>query len=1104
MTPLIHEMILASAGSGKTYQLTHRYIALMALDWKRGLEPKPERIIALTFTRKAAGEFFESILRKLARGATSDEDAAGLCPPEGDPLHEALHGLKASDYRQLLKVFVQRMPRLFLGTLDSLFAAILRGFPAEFGLPGGFDILDEHQADAAQSQVFRQVFRHAIESGGDQGREFLESFRRVNMGREGVTVKEMLTEYVDSCHGTYLQAPEPRYWGDRATIWPEGNSIGAGLTVDYATEFTRLFEWFESCDPAPTEKCLLFWEQFREQLQVHTPGLPFTGRINYFLHLAGKHWDQIQSGEAAIKINYFPLKMDRVACECFGRIVQGICAKEIQARLEQTRGIWSMLKLYEDRYSGLVRRQGRLTFSDLEVLLSPRRQGDKALVLTQRPDEDQRLRIDYRLDARYDHWLLDEFQDTSFLQWSVIENLIDEAVQDTSEERSLFQVGDIKQAIYGWRGGDTQLFTMLRQRYRHIAQRPLDESRRSGHDVITMVNRLFGSPELLRQIELPAATLARWQWGEHVVSDHHRDLPGYAALLHPPAGETEKPTEEDVFRVVVALLDEIQPIHRGMTCAILVQSNKKGHAIVDHIRANSLTQVPVMADSEITVASSTPLNLALVDLIRHAAHPGDGFARQHLQLTPFSRVMERLGLNQSQVDSRIRKEIHEKGYEETLKTWLSELQATVVPVDDFSLRRAGDLLLAARGFDRSGNRDMDEFIAHVSDHTTREVDTRSAVQVLTVHKAKGLTFDMVILPDLGGDSLSNSRKGIAVHRGADRAIQWVLQPPGSDVVELDPVLREHHAGEKADAGYEELCKFYVALTRAKHANYLIALPRGSSSSSHNFIQLLELAYQDQPEDFFIGDLQVTEVGRSQVGTTDRLWYEKTHPLRSPASTTPDPETSPPSPPSTALARLRPRRRTPSASEIRTIPAKLLLFPGSRNARDLGNLVHGLFEQIEWADALGPEALQEAELKLSSSLTAVAEGILTEARHHLTRCLATREIKSLLERPPGPDISECWREQRFEILLGDEWLSGAFDRVVLTRDPITGTVRSAMIIDFKTDLIPPDQSDALAKSIATYRPQIQTYRQVLARMTGLAPEKIEARLIFTRLAVAAHL
>ena len=83
-------MILASAGSGKTWQLTNRYIALMGLQLKSGLPVSPERIIAVTFTRKAAGEFFDSILVKLAKAAANPKDAAALASDPRDPLSASL------------------------------------------------------------------------------------------------------------------------------------------------------------------------------------------------------------------------------------------------------------------------------------------------------------------------------------------------------------------------------------------------------------------------------------------------------------------------------------------------------------------------------------------------------------------------------------------------------------------------------------------------------------------------------------------------------------------------------------------------------------------------------------------------------------------------------------------------------------------------------------------------------------------------------------------------------------------------------------------------------------------------------------------------------
>src|SRR3954468_7673920 len=130
MSGLRHEMILASAGSGKTYALTNRFVQLLAGG------ASAERIVALTFTRKAAGEFFDEILNKLARAAAH--------PPAAETLARELNAahLTAPDFLRMLRGVVDAMHRLRLGTLDSFFARMARGFPFELGLAGDFGILE--------------------------------------------------------------------------------------------------------------------------------------------------------------------------------------------------------------------------------------------------------------------------------------------------------------------------------------------------------------------------------------------------------------------------------------------------------------------------------------------------------------------------------------------------------------------------------------------------------------------------------------------------------------------------------------------------------------------------------------------------------------------------------------------------------------------------------------------------------------------------------------------------------------------------------------------------------------------------------------------------
>ena len=130
MESIPNEMILASAGSGKTWQLTNRYIGLMATQLRSGEPVTPERIVAVTFTRKAAGEFFDSILEKLAKAASDPEEGKRLAADAADPLSAILGTLDQSEFRLLLRIFIRKMPQLFLGTLDSF----LLQYPSRFSI----------------------------------------------------------------------------------------------------------------------------------------------------------------------------------------------------------------------------------------------------------------------------------------------------------------------------------------------------------------------------------------------------------------------------------------------------------------------------------------------------------------------------------------------------------------------------------------------------------------------------------------------------------------------------------------------------------------------------------------------------------------------------------------------------------------------------------------------------------------------------------------------------------------------------------------------------------------------------------------------------------
>jgi len=137
---LHNEIIRASAGSGKTHELVRRYIRLLA----RG--EKPEHIATLTFTRKAAGEFFERILQKLADLATTSSTEVYveelLPPPLGQP-----------EVLRLIRSMVSNMDRLRMGTIDSFFASMVQCSAFELGLSGQATILSEEEISQVREDV---------------------------------------------------------------------------------------------------------------------------------------------------------------------------------------------------------------------------------------------------------------------------------------------------------------------------------------------------------------------------------------------------------------------------------------------------------------------------------------------------------------------------------------------------------------------------------------------------------------------------------------------------------------------------------------------------------------------------------------------------------------------------------------------------------------------------------------------------------------------------------------------------------------------------------------------------------------------------------------
>jgi len=1048
-------MILASAGSGKTYALTNRFVALLA----RGAAP--ERIVALTFTRKAAGEFFDEILNKLARAASDPAAAGRLAASIEAP------GLGSADFLKMLRSVVDAMPRLSLGTLDGFFARIVRSFPLELGLSGDFEILQEHSARRERRRVLRSLFTASGEPDASQ-REFIEAFKRATFGLEEKQLGRRLDSFLDGNAEIFLAAPKAAVWGEAAKIWPAGAAwFAGGAGGDEKTRRSEAEKALRAALPwaALNDLQKTRLEAFFVQLPEWSAGAPLPSAVEYLLKNAFKVWDDLRAGRADLTVERRKVGLTPEACRALVGIVEAIVGAELQRRLEMTRGLFAVLRGYERIYHDAVRRGGRLTFADVQRLLLPAAGGPALASGRRRGDgDDTRLAIDWRLDTQFDHWLLDEFQDTSFAQWSVLRNLVDEAVQDPEGRRSFFYVGDVKQAIFSWREGDPRLFREIFDHYNRGGANSIDEvqlnrSWRSGPAVIDLVNRVFGDARALAQI-VPAETARTWtrEWQPHTTA--HPDLQGYASVAL-VVDETAR------FAETLRILQEVTPLERGLSVAVLVQKNDTGARLADYLRREG--GLRAVAESDLTVCTDNPLGAALLALLRAATLPGDTLAWEHVRMTPLATVLADRGiLTRDALTAQVLGEIHERGFAATMARWLNAVESHLSPDDGFSRVRGRQWLDAAHRFDETGGRDVAEFLEFAGRHTVREADTAAVVRVLTVHKSKGLGFDLAILPDLEGTSLAQRRRGLAVKKAADRSVDWVLDLPSQAFAERDEVLAAYLTSAEEDAAYESLCRLYVAMTRAKRAMYLVVENLGDSESK-NFPQLL----------------------RETVGETyadgDRDWYRA---IVAPPPSAEQPDSQPGRWVGAAEGRggrRSPRlpARTPSGTERASIAAPALFALDGRTRAEFGTAVHARFAEIEWREASLPAWMKTSEVE--------GDDVEGRARAEVRACVQAPALAEAFSRPSVGGSVEVWRERAFEIVIERTWITGVFDRVVVTRDSRGRAVRAA-VWDFKTDRVA-DRLEA-KRAAVRYEGQLLLYRRAAARLTGVGESEVTASLVFT--------
>ncbi len=1094
-----HEVVRASAGTGKTYDLSTRYLGLLRLG------ANPDEILATTFTRKAAGEILQRVLQRLVHAATDDRHAATLThdlkiSSLGYLLDQPARPLTARDCRVLLALVCRRLHRVAISTLDSFFHRMAMCFRHEMGIGSITAIASDD--DPAVAQIRARAIDATLADLADQDVDELENMlRRLHHDSAKRSVTQTIELIVaGDLYDVYRQNPDAKTWSQLTVPPGELKPLQIAAAINDLRELT---------EQMPNKTWADALKKNREAAQDSDWSTFLTKGIA----------KSIASGQPKFARRNIP---DPVIA-AYRPLIDHATATLVARVAHATTATHRLIERFDTHFTRLRRRQGILLYSDIPLMLSRTLAG---------ADPDQLLDIYYRLDARVGHLLLDEFQDTSVQQWAGLRPFAQEICAHADASRTFYCAGDVKQAIYGWRGGCAELFDQIEQEL-NLSHSQKTTSRRSSQVVLDAVNQVFSQLPTNPAFDTDTDAAAAWAKGFQDHHAHHTDRPGFVALKtspHDPLAQdddttpdpdpndpnnddTSQPTtitQHDIYTAEqIKLIAAAAPSH---TVGVLVNINKHARLLIDLLR-----DLDVHASGEGgTPLTDDPAVNAMLSALTLADHPGHTAAAFHTASSPLGPV---IGLqpdhltHAATVASKIRHDLITRGYASVLMDWAKRL---ATHASQRSVMRMTQLLELADRYDAATTLRPHDFVAFVQATSVGE-PSPAPVRVMTINKSKGLEFDTVVLAQLDQRLLSHHDDLVYVDRPLPtQPARSVFRAADKTVRSLCPQLTDAHQQFQHRRLHDDLSKLYVAMTRARHALHMFVKPLGKTKDKKTNTDKPKAAGWSEPSFAAILRRALSQLNDAENPTGQQTLYTRGRPdwhtqLHPPNHTT----AQPPAPSDTERITIqlahsdtpghKPARRSwrqvsPSSLEAggRVRVTDLLTLQPSV-ARQRGSLIHAWFEQIGWLDPQNPTPPLTDEQLIKLAQLAAPTMDLAWVRQQLDqfkKMLRHAHVAHALAKPtlqPGTEL-RLWRERDFAVRLDTQPLSGLlrgkFDRVVVhdrAHVPI-----HAQLIDFKTDRVTPDTLDDI---VQRYEPQVSAYCAALAVMLQLSPTAVQGKLLF---------
>lgn len=796
----------ASAGSGKTFRLTVEYLKLLVQN------PKAYRqTLAVTFTNKATAEMKSRILSQLyglwKRQKASKGYMEKVCTELNVTPEEASKNAGAA-----LHFLLHDYSYFHVETIDSFFQCVLRNLARELELTANLrvglnDVQVEEQAvdqliESLQTTdlLLQWLMRYIMDSISDdrswnvigQIKKFGKTIFRDFYKEKRDSLEDLNKE--EDFFDTYIRTLREKRDDAKEKMKQLANKFfdilqAEGLDI---IDFTR----------KSTGPCSVFLKiqrgEFGEDIINSTVIEAAENPAKWYTKASSK----AQQIHAVAESQIIPL-LQTIIKERPVLYKQYQSAELTLRHLSQLR----LLSSIETKVRELNDNANRFLLSDTQQLLHELiRDNDSPFIFE-------------KIGTHLEHIMIDEFQDTSTIQWQNFKVLLEEAM--SHEGTSNLIVGDVKQSIYRWRSGDWKLLANINDQFQNASQRldilPLDTNYRSMPNIIRFNNAFF--TEAAKQEEVSAYDDVSQKWNEEKANEGRVDI----CLL--PSEDYQQQTLDMLVNQISYLLSQGV---ESKEIAILLRSNSNITMVANYLMT-ALSQVNIISDEAFRLDSS-PAVQVIIQALRHLTHPNDLITRAFLAKAYSGDVDGELpeGFDNSLLLLPLY-ELVERIYSIFNLHQLEQQSAYLCTFYDQVINYIGEKSTDVNGFLR-------EWDATICSKTIQCSDA-DGIRILSIHKSKGLEFNHILIPFCDWrielpDLLWCEPKEEPYNKLPLAAIDF------SQKGMIGTIYDNDYQAEHAQNIVDNLNLLYVAFTRAIQSLYIIGKRNSKGSRSALIEQVL--------------------------------------------------------------------------------------------------------------------------------------------------------------------------------------------------------------------------------------------------------------------------